>query len=170
MPAPAPRGSGPGDASLGGGERKILTALAQYAPSSRTKQQVAILTGYAHNGGGFNNYVGALRGRGLLDGDGSALRITDAGIKALGSYTPLPMGQALFEHWMGQLGKAEREILRVLYEEWPNARPKDYVASKAGYAPDGGGFNNALSRLRTLELIHGKAKLVASGDLQDGAS
>lgn len=167
---PAPVGTGPGDAELGSGERKILTALAQYAPASRTKQQVAILTGYAHNGGGFNNYVSALRGRGYLDGSSDALRITDAGLRALGSYQPLPTGRALLDHWMGQVGKAEREVLRVLDEEWPTAQPKEYVAIKAGYAPDGGGFNNALSRLRTLELIMGKAKLVLSGDLRDGAS
>lgn len=43
------------------------------------------------------------------------------------------------------------------------------VAVKAGYAADGGGFNNALSRLRTLELIEGKAKLKASDQLHEGA-
>jgi hypothetical protein len=41
------------------GERRILTALAQY-PEGRSKAQVAILAGYALNGGGFNNYLGAL--------------------------------------------------------------------------------------------------------------
>ena len=162
------QGAGPGDASLGGGERKILAALAQYR-NGRTKQQVAILTAYSHNGGGFNNYVSALRSKGYLEGEAGALRITEAGLRALGEYQPLPTGRALFEHWLGQLGKAEREILRVLYEEWPQARPKDFVAVKAGYAPDGGGFNNALSRLRTLELIEGRSKLKASDQLQDGA-
>ena len=39
---------------LQGGERKILTVLAQY-PAGRTKSQVALLAGYAPTGGGFNN-------------------------------------------------------------------------------------------------------------------
>lgn len=168
MPKPARRGTGAGDPSLGGGERKILTALAQYK-DGRTKQQVAILTGYAVNGGGFKNYVSSLRTRGLLEGS-DHLTITVAGIQALGEYQPLPAGRALLEHWLGQLGRAEREVLKVLHEEWPNARPKEYVATKAGYEPDGGGFKNALSRLRTLELIEGKAKLKASDQLQDGAA
>lgn len=159
-----PSGSGPGDSSLAGGERKILTALAQY-PDGRTKQQVAILTGYAHNGGGFNNYIGSLRSKGFIDGDSIGIHITEAGIRALGQWTPLPTGKALFDHWMGQLGKAEREILRAVYEEYPEARPKDYVAMKAGYQPNGGGFNNAMSRLRTLELIEGRAKVKASATL-----
>jgi hypothetical protein len=31
------------------------------------------------------------------------------------------------------------------------------VAAKAGYEASGGGFNNALGRLRTLELVQGVA-------------
>ncbi len=34
-----------------------------------------------------------------------------------------------------------------------------------GYEPNGGGFNNALSKLRTLELISGRGELRASEDL-----
>lgn len=41
-------------------ERLILTALAQY-PQGRSKTQVAILTGYTHPGGGFNNALAAFR-------------------------------------------------------------------------------------------------------------
>lgn len=41
---------------LAAGERRILTALAQY-PQGRSKVQVAVLTGYAASGGGFNNYL-----------------------------------------------------------------------------------------------------------------
>ena len=58
---------------LASGERKILTALAQY-PEGRSKVQVAVLTGYAVSGGGFNNYVGGLRSRGFIAGGGEQLR------------------------------------------------------------------------------------------------
>jgi hypothetical protein len=157
----------PGETTLGGGERKILTALAQY-PGGRTKNQVAILTGYAHGGGGFNNYISSLRGKGYIEGDSDQLTITGAGADALGAWTPLPTGRALYEHWCSQLGKAEREILRVLFEAWPHALEKFGVASKTGYGVSGGGFNNALSRLRTLELIEGKGSLRCSDALHDG--
>ncbi|MGH7933753.1 MAG: hypothetical protein ACREQN_11395 [Candidatus Binataceae bacterium] len=46
--------------------------------------QVAVLTGYAATGGGFSNYLGALRSRGLLQGDGDRLSITAAGIQTPG--------------------------------------------------------------------------------------
>src|SRR6266851_3035742 len=56
-----------GPLKLSAGERRILTALAQY-PEGRSKVQVAVLAGYAATGGGFNNYLGALRSRGLIEG------------------------------------------------------------------------------------------------------
>jgi uncharacterized protein len=165
-PARTSNGHGTITEKLAGGERKILTALAQY-PAGRTKVQVALLTGYAHNGGGFNNYISALRGRGLLEGSGDALRATDAGLDALGDYTPLPTGPALLEHWLRQLGKAERSALNALAAAYPDALTKDALADRAGYEANGGGFNNALSRLRTLELISGRGELRASEELFD---
>ncbi len=79
-----------GALKLAAGERRILTALARY-PQGRSKVQVAVLTGYAATGGGFNNYLGALRSRGLIEGDGDRLMITETGIQSLrswGSYCP----------------------------------------------------------------------------------
>jgi hypothetical protein len=70
--------SSDGSLKLSSGERRILTALAQY-PQGRSKVQVAVLTGYAAAaGGGFNNYLGALRSRGLIEGHGDSLTIADA--------------------------------------------------------------------------------------------
>jgi uncharacterized protein len=145
-------------------ERLILTALAQY-PQGRTKTQVAILTGYAHNGGGFNNAIAALRTKGYIEGDSNRLTFTDAGLDALGTFEPLPEGAALLQHWLRQLGKAERAALETLAEAHPSALSKDDLARRAGYEPNGGGFNNALSRLRTLELISGRGEIRASEDL-----
>lgn len=161
-PSREPRAIASSDSSLAGGERKILTALAQY-PHGRTKTQLALLTGYAHSGGGFNNYLSALRTRGLIEGS-SDYRITQAGIDALGPFTPLPRGRELQDYWRSKVGKAERAILDVLIEAGIPLL-KAEVASLAGYEVSGGGFNNALSRLRTLELISGSAELRASEEL-----
>jgi uncharacterized protein len=86
-----------GALKLAAGERRILTALAQ-DPQGRSKVQVAVLTGYAAAGGGFNNHLGALRSRGLIEGDGDSLMITGTGIQSLGSWEPLPTGLNLIEH------------------------------------------------------------------------
>jgi hypothetical protein len=127
--------------------------------------QVAVLTGYAATGGGFNNYLGALRSRALLQGDGDRLTITDSGIQALGSWEPLPMGSTLVDYWRGRLGKAERLILETVTDAYPDPLSKEELAAKAGYEVNGGGFNNALGRLRTLELVQGRGKLRASDNL-----
>lgn len=145
--------SGEAPASLGKAERLILAALAQY-PAGRTKTQVALLTGYSHSGGGFNNALSSLRSRGCIEGGKDRLSITVAGREAIGDdWTPLPTGRALFDHWMSQLPKAERAILWRLATVYPAAMDKESLGSSTGYEPTGGGFNNALSRLRTLELI-----------------
>jgi hypothetical protein len=148
---------------LAAGERKILSALAQYS-AGRTKKQVALLCGYAHGGGGFNNYLGALRSSGLLEGRG-VMRITQTGLEALGPFESLPTGAELIAHWMRQLGRAERLILEALCNAYPRALKKDELGQHTGYEPNGGGFNNALGRLRTLELIEGRGEMRASQEL-----
>jgi len=158
-----------GPDKLSSGERRILTALAQHQ-QGRSKVQVAVLTGYAATGGGFNNYLGALRSHGLIQGDGDKLNITEAGIQALGSWDPLPMGSALIDHWRSRLGKAERLILETPTQVYPAALSKEEVAAQAGYEASGGGFNNALGRLRTLELVHGRSELRASQNLFDSTA
>ncbi len=165
VPTPAPRHVRPTalSSSIPGGERKILTALAQYL-QGRSKTQVAILTAYAARGGAFANYLGALRSKGMIEGR-DLLRITEAGLAALGPYDPLPTGRELLEHWLKQLGKAERLILSRLTEIYPAAASKEDLGVATGYEPSGGAFNNAIGKLRTLELVTGRGELRASEDL-----
>lgn len=169
-PATAPRrpvttATGPGE-SLPKAERRILAALAQY-PDGRTIKQVAVLTGYAMNGGGFRNALGALRSKSYIVDVPGLIAITDVGVTALGDYEPLPHGDALLQHWYGQLGKAEREILEVLAAAHPDYLSIDEMAQRtlSQYAPGGGGFRNALGRLRTLELVEGRSEVKASDEL-----
>lgn len=148
---------------LPGGERKILAALAQY-PQGRTKTQLAIITGYSHKGGGFNNYLSSLRNRGMINRSGDNISITQAGLDT-GPYESLPTGKALLDHWMHQLNKAERAILSMLADLYPNALSKEEIAIRTGYEVNGGGFNNAISKLRTLELIQGRGEIRATDEL-----
>lgn len=164
-PRPVTNGSTNGAGELPRAERLILTALAHY-PQGRTTTQIAILTGYSARGGGFNNALSALRSKGLAEGRG-AVRATQAGIDTVGDVDPLPTGHALIEHWLTQpqLGKPERLIVTNLAQVWPDTMTKEQLANATGYAASGGGFNNALSRLRTLELIEGRGDIRLSNDL-----
>lgn len=154
-PAPPPERAAEAPAGgLGKGQRSILTALAQH-PRGLDRVQVALLAGYAHNGGGFRNYLGALKSAGLIDQDGEAYRITAAGREQLGPVPPLPTGSALLGYWRQRLGKAERLILDSLERVAPRPMGQADVARAAGYEPEGGGFRNSVGRLRTLALISG---------------
>ncbi len=57
-------------------------------PQGRSKVQA--LSGYAASGVGFNDYLGALRSRDLIKGDGQSLTITRPESIALDSWEPLP--------------------------------------------------------------------------------
>lgn len=150
--AAPPKPNGHAHGKLAKAERSVLTALAQY-PQGRTKTQVAILGAYAVTGGGFNNALSALRSQGYIEGGGDHLKITAAGLKALGPFQPLPRGRALLDHWLRQLDKAPRTILEAVAKSYPRPLTKEVIAAQTDYEAGGGGFNNALSRLRTLELI-----------------
>lgn len=146
--------------SLPSGHRRILLVLARYGECSKGK--LAILARYASNGGGFNNNLSALRTAGRVEGS-DPIAITDAGLQALGEFSPLPDdGDAVFEDWLKhpELGKAHRSIMQVLRKRG-RAMTKEDVAENCDppYESAGGGFNNALSRLRTLGIIEGKSEI-----------
>lgn len=148
-PAAQPPGEAP---PMKKAERTILNVLAQF-PAGRTKVQIAILAGYSVKSGGFRNALGALRGLGYMVGT-EPMQITEEGMTAADDVTPLPTGRALLEHWLGNLKKAERVILEILYNA-DRACSKDEIAEAGSYSITSGGFRNALGKLRSLELIHG---------------
>lgn len=157
--------AGPGrpNGNFDSGQRKVLTALAQYA-GGRSKKQVAILTGYSGGGGRFNNILGSLRSGGYLEGN-DTLRITDLGLVELGAWDPLPTGAALLDHWRSKLGGGETRVLNVIAASFPGTISKSACAAASGYEEGGGRFNNILGYLRTLELIEGRGELRASEEL-----
>jgi hypothetical protein len=155
--AQRPNGTGSGE-TMPKAERKILIVLAQRHPSTTGKKQLAVIAEYKHSGGGFNNALGALRNKQYIVGS-DPIEITDEGLTALGEYEALPTGLDLVRHWQSQFPKAEKTILDVLIDHYPKALTKTELAEESGYESSGGGFNNALGRLRTYELIDGSKEI-----------
>ena len=166
--AAEPRVSAAGESNgrLPRAQRKILAVLAQY-PQGKSLRQIAVLAGYSWRGGGFANAISACRTGGWITGNKELYTITNAGLDVLGHWEPLPTGKKLQEYWLNTLGKAPRKALEALIAVYPNTLLRDEVADRAGYVSNGGGFANALSRLRTLELISGSNDLRASDTLFD---
>ena len=147
-----------------GGLRRILTALAQ-KPNGLSTRQIGVWARLSSKSGSFNTYLSTARSRGWISGERNLILITDAGRQALGSYEPLPCGEALLEYWMHELGTGgAARILSLLAAAYPAELHKSQVAEGAGLSGNSGSFNTYLSKLRTLELIHGRSQLRASDE------
>jgi hypothetical protein len=130
--------------------RVILTVLVN-SRRQLSWQQVAMLTGYAPKGGGFNNAMSRLRKLGYITEGRDAIQITQAGIDS-GAFEDIPQGRALVEAWLNKFGGMARAIFEHLLE-YPEGRMKSSIAESLGYAVGGGGFSNALSKLKSTGLI-----------------
>lgn len=157
--------SGQGDASVGNsGLRRMLMALAQ-RPQGLNRRQLGLRAGLSSRSGTFDTYLSRGRQAGWIDGR-SDLRITDAGITALGAFTPLPEGRELLAHWLGELGESgAARILRALADAYPRALTRSELGAAANLSDRSGTFDTYLSRLRTLELVEGRGELRASEEL-----
>jgi hypothetical protein len=146
-------------------QRAVLTVLAQHR-KALPKARLALMAGYSANSGGFNNALSKLRVQGWLDGRGD-LAATELGLKTVGAVPALPKGAELFNYWLGhpRLDKCCRAIVSSLRSR-KGAVGKEDLAGLTGYSANSGGFNNALSRLRTLGLIEGRGAVALVEDLR----
>lgn len=150
-----------------GGLQRILVALAQ-RPQGLSTRQIGVRAGLSARSGTFSTYLSRARREGWIAGRAQQIQITEAGRAALGHYEPLPTGRALLDYWVAQLGQGG--ITRLLNAVWSaHPRPLSLVdaASRAGLAAGSGTFSTYVSRLRALELVHGRGELRASDELFD---
>ena len=127
-PVAEPRGS-----RLRLGERKILEALARRHPLRWTRQQVAMLTGYAFKGGTFTTYIGVLRRLVLIEEYDDGLGVTDEGYREAGSPEPLPTDPAVvLALWNGRLRLGERTMLSLIVEADAQGLTRAALAEQAG--------------------------------------
>jgi uncharacterized protein len=154
----------PGEVSVGNsGLRRMLIALAQ-RPQGLTNQQLGVRAGVSSRSGTFSTYLGRARSQGWIDGRGT-VRITDAGLAALGHYDPLPEGAELAAYWIAELGGGAARMLRALVDAYPNALTNEQLGQAAQISHVSGTFSTYLGRLRALELVTGRGELRASEEL-----
>jgi hypothetical protein len=157
-----------GWSALGKAQRAILSVVAQY-PEGVESTTAAVLAGYRHGTGGFNNAVGALRSADLIRGSGVLHATANGQHLAAGNVQPLPTGQAAVDYWCAHQAvrkvSSAPKILRHLFQiggQW--ITPHD-LAVQCGYQPGTGGFNNGLGRLRALGLVESQIGEVRCADV-----
>lgn len=149
----ARRTDSPADGALTAYQRDLLTAIARYPGRPSTK--IATIAGKAPKSSTLRNNISSLRTKGYLTGGGAALQITEAGLDALGTLEQLPTGAELVEHWQRELGaeSCPAAVLGALYRAYPQALDKTDIEHETGYSASSSTVRNALSTLRTRELI-----------------
>jgi hypothetical protein len=152
-PAPprAPRDPGDPDKPLSRCARALLGVIVQRGVANAS--QVSALSGYRKTSSSFDNGLSELRVRGLIEGSRDRLTPTEAGRDVVGPLEPLPSGRALLDYWLARLSKAEGALLRVIYDAGSISRAE--LSERSGYSASSSSFDNGLSGLRTLDLIHG---------------
>ena len=151
-----------------GTKRKILIALAQSHPQRISLNRLAILVQTSAKNGNFANRRGELVSEGLIDSDGSyQWGVTPDGLRATGSYDPLPTNDALRQAWLKKYGGVKGRILEAVFEACGETMTKEDVALRAQTTSKNGNFNNRLGELLRLGLIikEGRYHYRASPDL-----
>lgn len=146
------------DSDLSGPEKRILDALAWWNCASQkeafSKTQVAFVAGYRPGSGGFNNLLGKLRAKQLIEyGSPGMVQLTHEGAREATSVAVPATTDALQEMIFKKLSQPQQRILQVVVDAYPNSLDKTELAQRAYYSPGSGGFNNLLGSLRSLELI-----------------
>lgn len=144
------------DGELKRPEQKVVDAVAwlESMGLAGEKQRVGFLAGYSPGSGNFNNILGQLRSRGIVDyPTPGVIALTETG-HALAAPPPTAITSAeLQAKVMEKLKGPQRRVLEVVLDAWPHSLPKQDLADAVGYSAGSGNFNNILGGLRSLGLI-----------------
>jgi uncharacterized protein len=132
----APKGEGTGEMTQM--ERNMMIALAQHQDGLQ-KNQILLHTGYSSSGNTSKAFASLISNGWAEAPSSGSLRITQAGIDALGSYDPLPLGRELQEFLLNsnKLSQMEKGILRVLCGVHPDPMQKGELLRQANYSSSG---------------------------------
>lgn len=116
-------------------ETAILTVLAQHS-AGMSKGAICIYAGYRPSGD-VSSAFARLASEGWTARTADGVKITEAGVAALGPYEPLPTGAELREYWLGRVSPLERALLARLFELHPDGDSKGAIVEAVGYKPSG---------------------------------
>lgn len=130
--------------------RAMLTALAQYG--RLTKKKIRAYTDYADSGPVSSAFAWLVSEGFVVAAPGGLLQITDAGLRALGPFEPLPVGKALRDQVLAgsRISEMEKRFLRTLFDAYPEPMGKGELRAACGYA-DSGPVSSAFAHLVAID-------------------
>lgn len=142
--------------SLGKCDKTIYSFLYAYPNRTFTKSQVGAVTGYSSTSGGFNNALSKLNSLGLIKKNGDNLQVNEINSDIATTF------DFSINNIINILNKCEKEIYQVLLDNPNNEFSREELASScpSSYSSTSGGFNNSLSRLKTLGLIEKSGNII----------
>jgi uncharacterized protein len=143
---PAPRSDG-----ITSAQQRILDAAAfwdEIGVAVPSPEQLAVIAGIQHGTGHWRSQIGALRTRELMTGT----TLTPEG-RELAHATPIAEPRQLHEFVFSRLTSAQRRILEVLIDVYPQALDATDLAARVGMAFGSGHWRSQLGRLRTMALV-----------------
>ncbi|MDB5448075.1 MAG: hypothetical protein JWQ97_3392 [Phenylobacterium sp.] len=147
------------DDSLTPAKQKILDALAwgeqlqRQEGASTSKVVIAFHVGMNANGGGFNNYLGALRSSGFITyPQPGMVALTDDG-RARATAPSAISNSEVQEAALAKVQPQHRRVMEIVLRAYPDQVSREDVAAEVGMNAGGGGFNNYLGRLRSLLML-----------------
>lgn len=145
-----------GGSTLPAGERRVLTAIAQYDDGAG-REQLTVLTGYKRESR--RTYLQRLSAAGFIERVGDRYVATAAGRAALGdAFDPLPTGDALRAYWLVRLSGGERRILEAVCAAYPNGLDLETLSAQTGYARES--RRTYLQRLGARRLVERQGLMV----------
>lgn len=156
-----------GDGPVTPSDRKVLDAIAAFEglgmPTPK-RVNVAFFAGYTE-GGRYNNIVGALKSRGLIDyPSGGSLALTDDGRALADGGASITSLAELHATWLGKLPPSEAKVLKVLLDAYPDGLSREELGRSTDYV-EGGRFNNIIGRLSGLgAVVYPRAGHVAAAE------
>jgi hypothetical protein len=143
------------------GMLRILRAMADRHPARLTEGQVAALSKYTSDGGAFRGNYGKLRKMGMIEGGARDLRITDAGVAAVGGVPD--RSAAPLDAWREALDDRARDVFDVIVAAYPKGVHLDEVKRATNYQ-EGGAFRAHVGFLRRNDIITKDGDTVRASD------
>ena len=153
------RSSEPALAALDGlspSQTRILNAIAEFEAvgiEHVSRKWLAARANASHSSSHFQNNLGALRSRGLIDYAQGAVRLTSAGRDLVGVKDAALTAEEMAESCKRLLTPSQQKIFEVLHAAYPQSIKRDDLATQAGASSTSSHFQNNLGTLRSAGMI-----------------